>query len=193
MPATEADIAEAPRRSKRRADVDDVCAATPGKPAPKPVAREYTGVAVHARCQREVLAIMGGVTHFLGVKCAHCHHEPDYPKMTENKQVANWMASELIPRLRKKGGGEVWCNDCHLIEGKGTAKILGEPRDRARAVEWMTTVLVEKFETADGKPLRCKDCHQENLGHPGFQRKIILTERLPKVTPRSVPMGSAGE
>src|SRR5262249_52449150 len=140
-----------------------------------------TGVAAKARCQREVYTIMGGVTHFLGVKCGYCHLEPDYRAMTHRKEVANWMARELIPRLEKKdGGGNVWCNDCHVVNGVGTAKILKVPRDPRWAVEWMTTHLVEDFETAHGNALRCKSCHQANLGSPDFQRKIILTDRLPK-------------
>jgi hypothetical protein len=164
------------------ADVaDDICAPVPGKPPPKPLERTYTGVAAKARCQDEVFKIMGGVTHFLGVKCAFCHLEPDYRAMTHRKRVANWMASELIPRLQKKnGGGDVWCRDCHIVNGKGTTKILGNPRDERWAVEWMTTHLVEDFETRSGAGLRCKNCHQANIGSPDFQRKIILTDRLPK-------------
>jgi hypothetical protein len=163
----------------RRADVTDDCAAVPGKPPPKPLERQYTGVAAKARCQREVFSIMGGLTHFLGVKCAYCHLEPDYKAMTHRKQVANWMATELIPRLSKPGGGEVWCNDCHIVNGKGTAKILGNPRDERWAIEFMTTHLVENFETKNHNPLRCKSCHKGNLGTPEFQRKIILTGNLP--------------
>ena len=103
------------------AAVDDVCLERSGKPPPQPLLRNYAGLAKAARCQREVYTIMGGVTHFLGVKCAHCHREPDYALMTHQKRVANWMVRELIPALNKKGGGEVWCNDCH----QGKAKILG--------------------------------------------------------------------
>lgn len=123
---------------------------------------------------------MGGLTHFLGVKCAHCHDESDYTKMTHEKHVANWMARELIPSLaRKDGKGEIWCNDCHVVNGKGTAKILNAPRDRSWAVEWMTAHLVGKFQAADGKRLRCRDCHGAKLGDPEFRRKIILTDHLP--------------
>ena len=181
MPASDAEAQRPPEQSKRRADVVDECAVVPGKPLPKPLERQYTGVAAQARCQNEVFGIMGGVTAFLGVRCAYCHLEPDYRAETARKHVANWMAGELIPRLRKKGGGEVWCNDCHVVDGKGTPKILGQPRDARWATEWMTTVLVAKFETADGSPLRCKDCHQANLGSAAFERKIILTDRLPRV------------
>jgi len=168
-----------PTLPARRAVVTDDCALQPGKPAPKPLQRQYTGVAAKARCDREVYTIMGGLTHFLGVKCAYCHDESDYSVMTHEKHVANWMARELIPALRSKSGGEVWCNDCHVVDGKGTAKIGGKPRDQRWVVEWMTTHLVERFESADRKPLRCKSCHEGNLGTPQFQRKIILTDRLP--------------
>jgi hypothetical protein len=150
----------------------------PGKPPPEPLAREYTGVAAKARCQREVYTIMGGLTHYLGVECAFCHVEPNYEVMTHNKRVANWMARELIPRLEKKGGGEIWCNDCHVVAGKGTSKILRNPRSEGFAVDWMTTHLVGEFETKDGKVLRCKGCHRGNLGSPEFQKKVILSERL---------------
>ena len=177
--------ADAPRTNEAasgpagKAVVSDDCAQEPGKPPPAPLKREYTGLAKKARCDREIFTIMGGVTHFLGVKCAYCHIEPDYPKMTHRKEIANWMARELIPALEKKGGGEVWCNDCHLVNGKGTAKILGNPRNPKWAVEWMTTHLVEDFDSVDGNRLRCKSCHGGNPGTPEFQKKIILTDRLP--------------
>jgi hypothetical protein len=122
---------------------------------------------------------MGGVSHFLGVECKHCHLEPDYQADTHNKQIANWMARELIPRLelREQARGEravdgVWCNDCHA----GKAKFLGSPRRRDFAIDWMTTHLVEDFSTRAGKPPKCKDCHGGDLGSAEFRTKIILGE-----------------
>jgi hypothetical protein len=163
-----------------RAVKSDDCAQEPGKPPPEPLKRKYDGVAAKARCQREVFSIMGGLTFFLGVKCAHCHEEPDYPKMTHKKLIANWMARELIPSIQKKqGGGDVWCNDCHVVDGKGTAKILESPRDVRWAAEWMTTHMVEDFADSSGHPLRCKSCHGGNPGTPEFKKKIILTDNLP--------------
>ncbi len=152
----------------------------PGKPLPEPLERNYEGVASRARCQREVYTIMGGLTHFLGVPCEYCHVKDDYKSPTHKKAIANWMARELIPSLAKKSGGEVWCNDCHVVGGKGTAKILGNPRKEAWAIEWMSTHLTDDFERGvDHGALRCKDCHGANVGSPEFRRKIILTENLP--------------
>jgi hypothetical protein len=165
--------------ASKRAALPDDCEQQPGKPPPDPLERTYTGVAAKARCQREVYTIMGGVTHFLGVECQYCHLVPDYKAMTHRKEIANWMASDLIPSLQKKGGGEVWCNNCHTAGDKGVARILGEPRQESFAIEWMTTHLVEDFETKKGSPLHCKSCHQGNLGTPEFQPKIILTNHLP--------------
>jgi hypothetical protein len=167
------------RLAPRARDVPDDCTPQPGKPPPQPLEREYTGLARSARCQREVYTIMGGVTHFLGVKCTYCHLAPDYRAMTHRKRVANWMASELIPRLTKKTGGELWCNDCHQATGRGVAKILGNPRDESWAIEFMTTHLVENLATRRGEPLRCKMCHGGRPGSPEFRRKIILTGSLP--------------
>lgn len=187
-PSEPAEDEPRPQTPRRRADLVDDCAAVPGKPAPKPLARKYTGVAAKARCQREVYTIMGGLTHFLGVKCAYCHEEPNYAKMTHRKHVANWMARELIPSLAKKdGAGEIWCNDCHVVNGKGTAKILDDPRSQRWAAEWMTTHMAGEFEAADGTPLRCKDCHGDNVGASGFQRKVILGRRLPVAIERPAP------
>ncbi|MCC6900961.1 MAG: hypothetical protein IT377_18430 [Polyangiaceae bacterium] len=169
-----------PVPARRRADLPDDCASVPGKPPPEPLKKQYTGVASKARCQREVYTIMGGVKHFLGVECSFCHDERDYSKMTHRKHVANWMARELIPALEKKQGGELWCNDCHQGGGKGTAKILGQPRDSRWAAEWMTTHLVEDLQAKGGGLLRCKACHQGNPGTAEFQKKIILTDRLPR-------------
>lgn len=182
----------------RRATTTDDCAQVPGKPPPAPLKKQYTGVAAKARCDREVFTIMGGVKHFLGVECSYCHDENDYAKMTHRKHVANWMARELIPALEKKQGGELWCNDCHMLDGKGTAKILRQPRDSRWAAEWMTTHLVEELQTADDKPLRCKSCHGGNPGTPEFQKKIILTDRLPvkraaePVPPEPADAGAGG-
>jgi hypothetical protein len=164
---------------RRAVDVPDDCEQQPGKPPADPLERTYTGVAAKARCQREVYTIMGGVTHFLGVECKYCHLVPDYRAMTHRKEIANWMAADLIPSLQKKDGGKVWCNSCHTSGDKGVAKILGEPRQQSFAIEWMTTHLVEDFDTKKGSPLHCKSCHQGNLGSPEFQRKIILTNNLP--------------
>ncbi|HEV8245132.1 MAG TPA: hypothetical protein VGP93_05165, partial [Polyangiaceae bacterium] len=168
----------------------DDCAIIPGQPLPEPLERKYEGVAAAARCQREVYTIMGGVTHFLGVQCEYCHVKDDFKAPTERKAIANWMASELIPRLEKKTGGKVWCNDCHVVNGNGTAKILGNPRKRSWAIEWMTTHLSESFaRSADHEPLRCKNCHGANLGSPAFQPKIIMTDHLPPKP--AVPMDSS--
>jgi hypothetical protein len=163
----------------QKALISDDCEPEPGKPPPEPLERTYTGVAAKARCQREVYTIMGGVTHFLGVKCNYCHLVPDYRAMTHRKEIANWMASELIPSLQKKNGAQAWCNDCHVNEGKGVAKILGDPRQPTFAVEWMTTHLVEDFQSKGGSALHCKACHQGNLGTPEFQRRVILSDHLP--------------
>jgi hypothetical protein len=164
---------------QKRVALPGDCDQQPGKPPPDPLERSYTGVAAKARCQREVYTIMGGVTHFLGVECKYCHLVPNYRAMTHRKEIANWMAADLIPSLQKKGGGQVWCNNCHSAGDKGVARILGEPRKQSFAIEWMTTHLVEDFETKKGSPLHCKSCHQGNLGTPEFRRKIILTNNLP--------------
>ncbi|HYQ18168.1 MAG TPA: hypothetical protein VEQ58_20480, partial [Polyangiaceae bacterium] len=137
-----------PALGKRRADLPGDCEQQLGKPPPEPLKAQYTGLAKAARCQNEVFTIMGGVTHFLGVPCKHCHQEPDYAADTHNKQIANWMARELVPRLRKRvagadGSKDVWCRDCHA----GKPKLLGNPRKRDVAIEWMTTHLTEPFET----------------------------------------------
>jgi hypothetical protein len=144
------------------------------------LARTYAGVAAKARCQREVYTIMGDITHVLGVECQYCHLVPDYKATTHRKEIANWMASDLIPSLRrKKDGAAPWCNDCHMAEGKGVAKILGEPRRPSFAVEWMTTHLVEDFQSKAGSALHCKNCHIGSVGTPEFERKVILTNHLP--------------
>jgi hypothetical protein len=178
-PAPVATAAPAPTLGKRRADLRDECAQEPGKPPPEPVRIAFDGVAKAARCQREVYTIMGGVTHFLGVECRHCHLEPDYAADTHNKHVANWMARELVPRLRKRadqsersGSREVWCQDCHA----GKPKLLGNPRKRDVAIDWMTTHLAPEFDTLADKPPKCKDCHGDDLGSPGFKAQIILSE-----------------
>jgi hypothetical protein len=169
------------RPAATNAPFSDDCAEEPGKPAPEPLERAYVGVAAKARCQREVFTIMGGVTHFLGVQCDYCHLVPDYKAMTHRKEIANWMASDLIPALTKKTNGkQPWCNSCHVgPDGKAVAKILGDPRRPTFAVEWMTTHLVEDFQTKSGALLHCKSCHLGNLGTPEFQRTIILTNHLP--------------
>ena len=178
----------APALVVRRTDIPDGCEVLPGKPAPEPLRIPYDGVARQARCQRAVYTIMGGLTHFLGVPCKHCHLEPDYAADTHNKQIANWMARELVPRLQQRvsttGGSadrQVWCQDCHA----GKPKFLGNPRRPDFAIEWMTTHLGEDFETIAGKPPKCRDCHGGDLGSPEFKPKLILSELsgLPRPAP----------
>jgi hypothetical protein len=170
-PAPEAATEEQPAPGPRKKLVDD-CAVVPGQPEPKPLARTYEGVAAKARCDREVYTIMGGLTHFLGVKCEYCHVKDQFEKPTHRKSIANWMARELIPSLEKKSGGEVWCNDCHVVSGKGKAKILGNPRKQSWAVEWMTAHLTDDFQRS------------ADHGSLNFKRTIILTDLLP---PRPAP------
>ncbi len=134
---------------------------------------------------------MGGITHFLGVKCAYCHIEPDYAADTHNKRVANWMARELVPALRQRNfalgeSGEVWCQDCHA----GKPKPLGSPRQRSLAVDWMTTHLVEDLDTQRGQPLKCKDCHQGDLGSPEFKPNLIFSDLAGLPKPESMTPGA---
>lgn len=156
----------------------DPCEAVDGKPPP-PVTATYEGVLRNARCQPEVFVIMQGVAKALGTGCEHCHAGTDFSAPTPNKRVANWMATELVPRLAKRSGGDIACADCHADDGSGKAKILGSPRSRQRAVEWMTANLVERFDAAAGGPLYCKTCHVGQLGTPAFQGHVILTDHLP--------------
>lgn len=160
----------------------DPCEPVDGKP-PAPVTSTYEGVLRNARCQPEVLTIMQSVAKALGTGCEHCHAGRDFSAPTPNKRVANWMATELVPRLAKRSGGAIACADCHADDGKGKAKILGAPRSRERAVEWMTATLVERFDAAAGGPLYCKTCHVGQLGTPAFQGHVIGTEHLPPLPP----------
>jgi hypothetical protein len=169
----------------------DPCEPVDGKPA-APVTGNFTGLLKSARCQPEVLVIMSSVARALGTGCAHCHDEMNYAAPSENKRIANWMATELAPRLVKRAGGAVTCADCHADDGKGKAKILGAPRSRTRAVEWMTASLVERFDAAAGGPLYCKTCHVGQLGTPAFQGRVILTEHLPPRPAPSEPAHDAG-
>jgi hypothetical protein len=188
-PPPSASLPSAPAPSvlgKRRVDIPADCEQQAGKPPPAPLRTTYTGLARAARCQDEVFTIMGGVTHFLGVACKHCHQEPDYAADTHNKQVANWMARELVPRLRKRlaepsGAREVWCQDCHA----GKPKLLGNPRRRDLAIDWMTTHLSESFDTLEAQPPQCKNCHGGDLGSPAFRTQVILStlEGLPSPPP----------
>jgi hypothetical protein len=187
-PPARGDARPAESATAPRAHVEDDCAPRDGRPV-EPLQKEYRGLAKAARCQREVYTIMGGVTHFLGVKCEHCHRGEDYAADTHNKAVANWMARELVPRLSDKTGGEVWCNDCHVRDGRGVAKILGNPRDRGFAIEWMSTHLVERFESRAGDALFCKNCHGGTLGTPEFRAKIVLRDP-PLALPSAHPAAS---
>ncbi len=188
--APPAEAAPEPALGKRRADIPADCEERPGKPPPQPLRENYTGLAKAARCQDEVFTIMGGVTHFLGVACKHCHLEPDYAADTHNKRVANWMARELVPKLKKraqdtKAARDIWCQDCHA----GKPKLLGNPRRRDLAIDWMTTHLTQTFDTLADQPPRCKNCHGADLGAPEFRSQVILTalDGLPGVPAPAVP------
>lgn len=131
---------------------------------------------------------MASVATQLGVDCDHCHvphpTQPkkfDYPVMTTNKEIANWMSMHLMPALKRIDGAPMRCASCHTdAEGKPVAKILGDPRDPVRAREWMSTVLVNRFVTAAGEKLKCSSCHGGNYGTPQWKAQVILqTEQIP--------------
>lgn len=145
----------------------------------------FQGLLRGARCQAEVVERMTETSRALGVACDYCHERGDFARPTPMKEVANWMAQKVVPSLRKRGGGAVQCADCHASNGHGAAKFLGTPRRQDLSVEWMTVVLAERFETAQGAPLYCRTCHTDDLGKAGFQKRVILTDRLPPLPPLS--------
>jgi cytochrome c553 len=160
----------------------------PGRTEAEPLVRPYTGLARAARCQPEVLTIMADVSAALGVGCDYCHAPRDYRVATPRKDIANWMAVELAPRLAAKtSSAAVGCADCHARDGTPRAKILGTPRSETQAIEWMTTELVENFNTRDGRPLRCKTCHGANLGSREFRRRLLLSDALAALPLQGTP------
>ncbi len=159
----------------------DPCADQP------PPAKEYLGVLREATCEQDMFLSMARTAEALGVACGHCHvqkagggpNDFDFPPMTRNKEVGNWMKHQLVERLRHKDGSAVTCASCHVgKDGKRSAKFLGEPRDQAFAMEWMSLVMVNEFTKADGSKLRCKDCHAAAPGLPTFEKKLILSRDL---------------
>jgi hypothetical protein len=182
--ATPSAAPDAVESKRKAASQVDPCAGAVASPL------GFEGLLREARCQAEVVEIMTETARALGVNCDHCHDARDFRRSTPKKEIANWMATKLVPSLRRRDGGPVSCADCHASEGRGVASILGEPRRRDRSVEWMTTVLSERFETSQGTPLYCRTCHLENLGQPGFARTVILTDHLP---PRSPPVSGTDD
>lgn len=157
----------------------------------KPVPHEYHGVLRNARCDQDMFLTMASVAEQLGVECKHCHaqkpggKDEDYPPMTPNKETANWMSVHLMQAVKLKDGSPVKCKSCHVDDkGKPLLKILGEPRDRAKAADWMSSVLVENFVAADGARLKCKSCHVGAPGTPSFEKKVIgKSDQIPKHEP----------
>ncbi|HVY49420.1 MAG TPA: hypothetical protein VHB21_26190, partial [Minicystis sp.] len=161
----------------------------------KPVPHPYHGILRSARCEQEMFLTMASVADQLGVECTYCHvpliqngvpvpKKEDYPVMTDRKLVANWMSTELMRSIKPAAGGEMKCKLCHVDEhGKPVAKIFGYPRSREKAMEWMNLVMVNKFVTLSGDKLKCKYCHEANVGSPGFDAKVILTDHLPPHPP----------
>ena len=78
----------------------DPCADEP------PPEKAYLGVLREARCDQELYLTMARVAESLGVGCGHCHEgkpggtekDFDFPAMTRNKEVANWMKHQLVDR-----------------------------------------------------------------------------------------------
>ncbi|HET9954016.1 MAG TPA: hypothetical protein VFQ61_05915 [Polyangiaceae bacterium] len=136
----------------------------------------YHGLGSGVSCEAELQLRMKQVSRALGVDCPYCHAGSDYARDTERKRIANWMAIELAPKLREKGSGRpARCSSCHLVDGVGRAKLLGNPRAEPVALEWMNTHMVADFVTQNGALLRCKTCHRAQFGAPGFARRLILT------------------
>jgi hypothetical protein len=141
---------------------------------------------------------MSQVADMLGVDCTHCHaakapgqKERDFPVMTPQKEIANWMSMHLMAAIKPADGSPLHCSSCHTDDhGKPVAKILGSPRDPVRANEWMSLTMVRKFVAADGSRLKCKSCHVGTPGTPSFQPKVILqSDQTPKheVAARGTP------
>jgi len=175
-------IAPAPSPAAHTAPDPDICVGSP------PVSHTLSGILRNARCEQDQYQSMAQVETMLGVECVHCHaakvegqKERDFPKMTPQKEVANWMSVDLMLAVKPADGSPLKCSSCHTDEqGRPVAKILGEPRDRAKANEWMSLVMVKKFVAADGSKLKCRSCHVGAPGTATFQPKVILqTGQLP--------------
>jgi hypothetical protein len=154
-----------------------------------PVPRVYDGILRGARCDQQRFLTMASVADQLGVVCVHCHvplpsdpKKEDYPVMTPNKEIANWMSQHLMQAIKPADGSPMRCKSCHTDEnGKPVAKILGNPRDPAKAAEWMAMVMVNRFVAADGSRLKCRSCHVGTMGTPEWQAKVIgRSEQIPK-------------
>ena len=129
------------------------------------------------------------------MECRHCHvalvvdgkevpKKEDYPVMTENKRIANWMSHDLMQSIKTADGSPLKCKSCHTgDDGKPVTKIFGSPRDMKKAVEWMNLVMVNRFVGLNGEKLKCRTCHEDNYTRPGFQSKISLTDRRPPHPP----------
>ena len=174
--------APAPRASAALAPAFDECKDS------APVPRVYEGILRGARCDQQRFLTMASVADQLGVECIHCHaptpdpKKQDYPVMTPRKEIANWMSQHLMQALKPVDGSPMRCKSCHTDEnGKPVLKILGDPRDPAKASQWMAMVMVNRFVAADGSRLTCRSCHVGRVGTPQWQAKVILrTEQLPK-------------
>ena len=154
-----------------------------------PVPRPYQGILRGARCDQQRFLTMASVADQLGVVCVYCHvplasdpRKEDYPVMTPNKEIANWMSQHLMSAIKPVDGSPMRCKSCHTDDdGKPVAKILGNPRDPAKAAEWMAMVMVNRFVAADGSRLKCRSCHVGAMGTPSFQAKVIgRSEQIPK-------------
>jgi hypothetical protein len=169
--------------------------ATPSAPAfdecadSGPVPHPFSGILRVARCDQHMYLTMASVAGQLGVKCTYCHAPPkpgqkdeDYPVMTPQKEIANWMSMHLMQALKPVDGSPLKCKSCHVDDnGQPVAKILGNPRDPVKAAEWMSLVMVAKFTNADGERLRCKSCHVGNVKSPTWQGKVILrSDQIPR-------------
>jgi hypothetical protein len=169
--------APAPPPSAPSGPDPDVCQGSPPLPhAP------LSGVLRNARCDQDMYQSMAQVETMLGVECEYCHaakvegqKERDFPKMTPKKEVANWMSVDLMLAVKPADGSPLKCSSCHTDEhGQPVAKILGEPRDRAKANEWMSLVMVKKFVAADGSRLKCRSCHVGSPGTATFHAQVIM-------------------
>ena len=155
----------------------------------KPPEKQFLGLLKAVPCEQQMFLTMASVAGQLGVECKHCHvpsptdpKKEDYPVMTPKKEVANWMSMHLMSALKPADGSPMKCKSCHVDDnGKPIAKILGNPRDPAKAQEWMSLVMVNKFVVrSTGEKLKCKSCHAGNYTTPQWKAKVILkSEQIP--------------
>jgi hypothetical protein len=105
---------------------------------------------------RALRGVMKLMAKSLGIKCADCHKDGDFPAPTRRKKIAAKMWDEFVVKLAfaSPDGAPLFCDSCH----QGRVEQL-DRRDKKALAKWMDDNFVARLKQKNGGAQECETCH----------------------------------